>query len=319
MAKRGPRPAHERLKRLLVMLPWLMQREEVPVSEMAAHFSLTEAELIADLERASMCGLPPFVDEMIDVYIDEGMVYAGVPRLFTRPLRLTAPEGFGLLAAGRSAMQLPGADPAGPLGRALDKLAIELGDDGVVVDLDRPEVADELATAAASGQRLRMSYWTPSRDAVTNRDVTPRAVFTDGGHWYLLADDHLSGEERNFRIDRIMAIEATGVFDAARDVVVPDARTWFIGDPDFERVTLRMPTDMLWMIERYPTDSITQDESLADMSIVVLAVTGEQWLSRLLLRLGASAVVLQPERWSSLAAVAAQAVLRRYGVESNET
>ena len=36
MAKRGPRPAHERLKRLLVMLPWLMQREEVPVSEMAA-------------------------------------------------------------------------------------------------------------------------------------------------------------------------------------------------------------------------------------------------------------------------------------------
>ena len=103
MAKRGPRPAHERLKRLLVMLPWLMQREEVPVSEMAAHFSLTEAELIADLERASMCGLPPSVDEMIDVYIDEGMVYAGVPRLFTRPLRLTAPEGFGLLAAGRSA------------------------------------------------------------------------------------------------------------------------------------------------------------------------------------------------------------------------
>ena len=319
MAKRGPRPAHERLKRLLVMLPWLMQRKEVPVSEMAAHFSLTEAELIADLERASMCGLPPYLDELIDVCIDEGMVYAGVPRLFTRPLRLTAPEGFALLVASRSAMQLPGADPAGPLGRALDKLAIELGDDGVVVDLDRPEVADELAAAAASGQRLRMSYWTPSRDEVTHRDITPRAVFTDSGHWYLLADDHRSGEERNFRIDRIMATEATGVFDAARAVVVPDARTWFIGDPDFERVTLRMPTDMLWMIERYPTDSITQDESFDDMSIVVLAVTGEQWLSRLLLRLGASAVVLQPERWSSLAAVAARTVLRRYGVESNET
>jgi proteasome accessory factor C len=319
MAKRGPRPAHERLKRLLVMLPWLMQREEVPVSEMAAHFALTEAELIADIERAAMCGLPPYQDELIDVYIDEGMVKVGVRRLFTRPFRLTAPEGFALLVASRSAMQLPGADPTGPLGRALDKLALELGDDAVVVDLDRPEVTDELAAAAASGQRLRMSYWTPSRDEVTNRDVTPRAVFTDSGHWYLLADDHRSGEERNFRIDRIMATEATGVFDDARAVVVPDARTWFIGDPDFERATLRMPTDMLWMIERYPTDSITQDESFDDMSIVVLAVTGEQWLSRLLLRLGASAVVLQPERWSSLAAIAAQAVLRRYGVESSDT
>jgi proteasome accessory factor C len=301
------------------MLPWLMQRGEVPVSEMAAHFALTEAELIADLERASLCGLPPFIDEMIDVYIDEGMVCVGVPRLFTRPLRLTAPEGFGLLAAGRSAMQLPGADPAGPLGRALDKLATELGDDGVVVDLDRPEVAAELAAAAASGERLRISYWTPSRDEVTDRDVTPRAVFTDGGHWYLLADDYRSGEERNFRIDRIMAIEPTGIVDAPRDVVVPDARKWFTEDPDFERVTLRMPTDMLWMIERYPTDSITPDDSSADMSIVVLAVTGEQWLSRLLLRLGASTVVLQPQRWSSLAATAAQAVLRRYGVDSRDT
>ena len=59
-----------------------------------------------------MCGLPPFVDEMIDVFIDDDTVYVGVPRLFTRPLRLTAPEGFALVAAGRAAMQLPGADPA---------------------------------------------------------------------------------------------------------------------------------------------------------------------------------------------------------------
>ena len=66
-----------------------------------------------------MCGLPPFVDEMIDVFIDDDMVVVGVPRLFTRPLRLTAPEGFALLAAGRAAMQLPGADPEGPLGRGL--------------------------------------------------------------------------------------------------------------------------------------------------------------------------------------------------------
>ena len=60
-----------------------------------------------------MCGLPPFVDEMIDVFIDEGIVVVGVPRLFTRPLRLTAPEAFALLAAGRAAMELPGADPTG--------------------------------------------------------------------------------------------------------------------------------------------------------------------------------------------------------------
>jgi len=90
-ARRGPRRKADRLRRLLVMLPWLMERGEVPVAEMAARFELTEEELVGDLELAALCGLPPFIDEMIDVFIDEGVVFAGVPRLFTKPLRLTAP------------------------------------------------------------------------------------------------------------------------------------------------------------------------------------------------------------------------------------
>ena len=112
--RRGPRPTHLRLRRLLVMLPWLMERGEVPLEEMARRFRLSEAELVADLELASMCGLPPFVDELIDVFVDEGTVYAGVPRVFTKPMRLTAPEAFALMAAGRAALQLPGAEADGP-------------------------------------------------------------------------------------------------------------------------------------------------------------------------------------------------------------
>ncbi len=94
--RRGPRPTSDRLRRLLVMLPWLMERGEVSVAEMAQRFDITEAELVRDLELAAMCGLPPFVDEMVDVFIDEGTMYAGVPRLFTRPLRPHRTGGFRL-------------------------------------------------------------------------------------------------------------------------------------------------------------------------------------------------------------------------------
>ena len=96
------------------MLPWLMERGEVPLAEVARHFRMPPEQVVADLELAAMCGLPPFVDEMIDVFIDDDTVVVGVPRLFTRPLRLTAPEGFALVAAGRAAMQLPGADVGRP-------------------------------------------------------------------------------------------------------------------------------------------------------------------------------------------------------------
>ncbi|HEY4331534.1 MAG TPA: WYL domain-containing protein, partial [Ilumatobacteraceae bacterium] len=256
MPRRGPRPAQERLRRLLVMLPWLMERGEVALAEMAAHFGLSETDLVADLELASMCGLPPFVDEMIDVFIDDGTVFAGIPRVFTKPLRLTAPEGFALLAAGRAAMALPGAEPTGALGRALDKLAVQLGDDGVVVDLERPSIADRVAVAAEAGERLVITYWTPSRDEANEREITPLTVFADRGHWYVVADDHRSGSERSFRLDRILDLRPTGVFVARRDVALPDTARWFADDPDVDRVRLRLPTDRAWMIERYPVDEL---------------------------------------------------------------
>ena len=156
--RRGPRPAEDRLRRLLVMLPWLMERAEVPVAEAAARFDLTEAEIVKDLELVAMCGLPPFVDELIDVFIDEGVISVGVPRLFTRPLRLNSVEAWELLAAGRAAMELPGAEPDGALGRGLLKLASALGEDdttGVRIDLDQPPLTDTMADAVRVDAQMR--------------------------------------------------------------------------------------------------------------------------------------------------------------------
>ena len=134
--RRPRRTAEERLSRLLVMLPWLMEQGEVPLADVARRFGMSEAEVARDLELAAMCGLPPFVDEMIDVFIDDDTVFVGVPRLFTRPLRLTAPGGL------RARRRRPRRDaaaraPTRPArsGRGLDKLAAALGDDAVVVDL----------------------------------------------------------------------------------------------------------------------------------------------------------------------------------------
>ena len=40
------------------MLPWLMERREVPLAEVARTFDMTPDEVVAELELASMCGLP---------------------------------------------------------------------------------------------------------------------------------------------------------------------------------------------------------------------------------------------------------------------
>ena len=305
------------------MLPWLMERGEVPVAEMAARFELTEAELVGDLELAALCGLPPFIDEMIDVYIDEGVVFAGLPRLFTRPLRLTAPEGFALLSSARAAMQLPGADPDGSLARALGKLAALLGDDGVVVDVPQPQATADLAAAVSDNARLRVRYWSASRNEETEREITPRSIFLDRGNWYVIADDSRSGESRTFRIDRFEQWERTGAIDAPQEgsivAVPPSGDEWF-ADGDLPSVVLRLAPEAHWAAERYPLreergERAASATSAADGTMVVrMAVASEHWLRTLLLRLGPHAEVLEPVEWHDLAAQAARELLRRYEV-----
>ena len=84
-SRRGPRSATEIVAGLMVMLPWLVERKRVKLSDMAKQFKLTEAELIDDIMMASVCGVPPYSpDALIDVFVDEDEVVAEVPLMFSR-------------------------------------------------------------------------------------------------------------------------------------------------------------------------------------------------------------------------------------------
>jgi proteasome accessory factor C len=317
----GPRNAEDRLRRLLVMLPWLMEMGEVPLADVARRFDMTESQVQSDLELVAMCGLPPFVDEMVDVFVDDGVVYVGIPRLFTRPLRLTAPEAFSLLTSARAAMELPGADPDGALGRGLRKLAavladagldarLDVGSDdtaGVVVDLARPELTDTLAEAAASGAELGIRYYSPARAEMTERSIVPRHVFSDAGNWYVLADDDRSLSRRTFRIDRIESIEATGrAVDVEATTSPPDR---FFDDVDVARATIRLAPAAQWVLDQYPTDgSVDLPDGWVEAR---LPVASDRWLAKLLIRLGPEAVLVEPVGESPAVALARD-VLARY-------
>ncbi|MGA1723858.1 MAG: WYL domain-containing protein, partial [Ilumatobacteraceae bacterium] len=187
----SPKSAEGRLSRLLVVLPWLMERGAASVAETAARFAVSENDLVRDLELVAMCGLPPYVDELIDLWIDEGTINVGVPRLFLRPLRLTEEEAFELLAAGRAAMQLPGADPEGALNRGLRKLAVGLGEDdtGVLVISPNPAEVTQLVEAAREGREVSVVYRSRTREEATERVLTPFRTFQDFGRWYVTAHD----------------------------------------------------------------------------------------------------------------------------------
>lgn len=329
--------AEDRLRRLLVMLPWLMEEGEVPLERVAERFDMSEAEVVRDLELVAMCGLPPYTDEMIDLYIDEGMVHVGVPRLFERSLRLTAPEAFSLLAATRAALELPGVASGDALRRGLDRVAGALRNVGIVaeegvadaahnerkpsdstagieIDLSRPELTDGITEAVADRAELRIEYYSPTRDAVASRVIDPRHVFADRGNWYVVAIDEAAAERRTFRIDRIESLERTGVALEPLDnsvEVVPE----FFTDVDVPRVTLRLGPEAMWVVDRYPHDAVEPAEPAFDGSSrveVTLPVASNWWLARLLVRLGPAAEVVGDSAAADAGRGLAADILARY-------
>lgn len=314
--RRGPRGAAERVSGLLVMLPWLVARERVKLAQMAEQFKLSEAELIDDLMMAAVCGVPPYSpDALIDVFIDEDEVVAEVPLLFSRPLRLNTAEVFALTSVGKAAMQLPGATATGPLATALAKLRRLLPSSQDVVEIDIEPVAHVEAFTAAveSGEQLRITYFSAARAQSSERTITPRKVFEDGGHWYVTADDDRSGERRVFRIDRIEHLEHTSNFapvePSTTDGDLGDDGKWF--KDSLQRVTLRVQPRARWVVESYPFVSRTKNPD--DSVDITMAVSSEHWLGRLLLRAGTDVSVVEPASMRDVGKRTASAVLRRYG------
>lgn len=321
-------PTRVRLQRMLVLVPWVLSQEGGPtVDEVCRRFGISVEELRDDLQTLFVCGLPPFTPaDLIWADIDEDRVVIQQADWLSRPLRLTRGEAVALLVAGRAIAALPGLDEADALRTALQKLAraVTPSDADAVADLvERVEVELEgsapglLATlrrAISEGMTLRITYLSFGRAELTERDVDPLLVLDAGGHWYLVADDHLSGEERSFRLDRIRDASPTGRafapqadFDPAR---YRGGLALTPSESDVE-VTLDLAPAAAWVIEQTPHEA---REDLSDgWARITLRTAHLEWLVRLLMRLGPAARVLSPAHLNDRLRAAAGRTLERYG------
>ena len=248
---------------------------------------------------------------------------------FGRPLRLTPEEGIALVAAGRSMVGAPGADPDGSLARGLAKLAGSIGitdEASVEVQLAEavaPEILDRVRRAAHERRRLAIDYYSFARDDRTTREIDPYRVYADQGRWYVAAWCHRAEGDRIFRVDRIRSADLLEtVFDgsavassagAGRRDERPDN---FDPGPDAPLVILDLNADAAWVADHYPHVSLV--DLGAGRFRITLVVTARPWLERLLLTLGPSAAVVDVDQRlgeGDLRAAAATRLLLRYGIE----
>jgi proteasome accessory factor C len=306
----GRPDAGERLRRLLALIPWLAERGGASLDEIARRFELPPEEMRRELELVACCGLPPYSPDMlIELIVDEDSVSARIPHYFSKPLRLTAPDGLALLAAGRALLAVPGAEH-GALASALDKLEQVVGEGGrLSIDLEAPPHLAEVRRAAEEHVRLEVDYYSAWRDEMSTRQIDPLVVFSADGRWYVVAHDHLTGEERRFRVDRIRRLDVTAETFEPREVD-PRIDDPFTPGASAEVVTLLLPPEARWVTESYPVRDVSEEPD--GRLRVVLTVLGLPWLERLLLRVGARAEVVDPPHLADVGREAAARLLAAY-------
>lgn len=247
-----------RLARLLNMVPYFVANPGITKVEAAAELGVTVAQLTADLEQLWVCGLPGYgPGDLIDLSFEEETVDVTFSAGIDRPLRLTSTEATALLIALRALGELPGtADPSSVQG-AIAKIesAAGVAAGGVVTPAtvepeDERPVVSTVRSAVRRGHALDITYFSASRDAVTQRVVDPIRVVLVDNHSYLQAWCRQADGVRLFRYDRIDA--ATELDEPARvpEAALDDSSSLelFQDDATLPQARLQIAADHAWVL-----------------------------------------------------------------------
>ncbi len=316
-------PALERLRRLLAVVPWVVEQDGPLIDEVAVRFDYDRDELLDDLEKILFfVGIYPFTpDCLIEVWLTEDRVWIRYADWFRRPFRLSMSEIGMLVAAGTTVVGLlpwNSDDDAelGPLERALAKLSTLTDGSDRTVEIRLGTTGSLLTTvreAVDNREALEVEYHSFHRDEVGTRVVEPHRYYADKGYWYLVGYCRSAGAQRAFRLDRIRTCEPTGERfiapeegDGGPEGVPLDGR--------LPEVVLELDPEARWVVDEYPHTGV--EETSEGQLKLHLPVASERWLERLLVRLGPHATVVEaPDGLGAeLRATTARRILARYPI-----
>ena len=286
------RPARrvDELTRQLNLLPYFQRHPDRTVMEAARDFGLQPAEIMEDLNRLWMCGLPGLLPgDLVELEHSYTSVKIHNAQGMDKPLRLTPTEAGVLLLTLESLENLPGLTDQEAVVSAAEKLRRIMGDyttavyDSVADGEDDGDNAtlSVLRDAMQQNKQVCFTYHSHSSDTTKLRQVSPARIFTHEGEAYVRAWEEESGDHRNFRIDRIREITITA------ETSEPHlARLRFSADDPFDagentdRVSFLLREDATWLADYMSMDLSDESEYVTDADGIVWVPASRPLYSR---------------------------------------
>jgi proteasome accessory factor C len=293
----------ERINRILFIMSLVSQNQGMPVAELARQVGLRPRQLIKELEFMLLIGKPPFrPDDYIDIYVEEGLVYIEFDQMLNRPLRLTRPEAMALLLS----LQLLDAavDPEGvkSLKTKIEQLISESADpsahlqDRILLESPSQPVSEHfslLRKAIQDRRKVKIDYYSLTRDQTATRVVRPYFLMKYLGYWYLTGHCEARRDLRTFKFERILSVvPVPEKFPPIENVEIEQCKQNFLKSMGQQPIEIYFEAVAApWIIEQWG-ESVRQ----ADDGGVILTLLSEtlEFPSRLILRHAPHARPLSP-------------------------
>ena len=317
-------PALDRLERVLVMVPWLLDHPGATFSEVAARFDTTPEEVAADLDVLGYCGLPGYGGgDLVEVTTFGDTITIRMADFFRRPLRLSLREAVTLLLAARSFAQVRDLPESPALARAVQRLeavvgaAAPVGPDDIRMAVDVRAEGEELVPPLREAVRrrrvVRLTYRSASKARTTVRDVEPWSLVGSSGAWYLRGWCRSAVGHRDFRLDRIAELEILDEPAPARPREAGEPVAAYVPRPGDTTAIVDLDRSVWWLGERLATGAAT--DAGGGWRTYTIHVRELDWLARKLLALGPRARVREPEELRERVAGLAQVLRSVYAPE----
>jgi proteasome accessory factor C len=229
----------QRLSKLLLELPWLMQNRNVSLDEFCQQFDLTEDEAIKDLSLLTYVGPGKFGGELVDIQYDETSISVIDSQGFDRPLKLNNIEVSLLLLGIKNLRESLGDNT--DIRSVEHKLNQVVKYDGQQVVKDNNYLLTNacIQKAMSDKKKIYIEYIDSKLQATNKRSISPLGIITLNLKEYLKAIDHTDNKIKTFRIDRIISCELSieslnteSVQNNSQNTekVTIRTRPWFVGN-----------------------------------------------------------------------------------------
>jgi proteasome accessory factor C len=305
MAERQqPLQAQDKLAFLLSLVPYLMDRDRVSVTEAAAHFGVSPEQIRDAVKLIAVSGIPGETsqyqpDDLFDIAWDsfednDEIVLTNLVAIDDSP-RFSAREAAALIAGLQYLSALPENADRASIATLMSKLSRGASAVPSEVAVERTETDETLAIireSVAAGVQLELDYLN-SRGEHERRRVDPLRIESMDADWYLRAWCHLREAVRTFRLDRISnpVVTTEPISYRAADVTLPD--TLFEGSAEDLLVTIDVTRSAAPLLADYIPDGATT-EIVDGMLRTTVRVSHYHGLKRLIASMPGAARVVEP-------------------------